>query len=128
MTSPLPPRSLAQADIYSFGVLLWTMWCGDEPFLDVQGNLLALMMAITQGRRPSFDPALHWPQPVKDLLVACWAQEPSERPSFEELQEGGMLGRDILFSSEPMPISGDVAAAPPLLTDSNPQHTFGSLQ
>ena len=115
---------VTQADIYSFGVLLWTMWCGKEPFMDVQGNLLALMMAITQGRRPSLDdPAHNFPEGVKRLLQDCWAQEPEQRPSFEDLQQGGMLERGSLFPSPPTPppaavAGGDVAGTGPAVAAS----------
>ena len=89
-----------KADVYSFAVVLWTMWCGDEPFRDVQGNLLALMMAITRGRRPALDPKFQWPPNVVALLERCWTHNPEERPSFDELQSKGMLSPEVLFPSK----------------------------
>ena len=83
-----------KVDVYSFGVLLWKLWCGGEPFSDVKGSLLSLMLAITKGTRPSM---AGWPRGVRELISRCWAVEPGDRPSFEEIQR--LLVHGTMFGS-----------------------------
>jgi hypothetical protein len=90
-------RYSGKADVYSFGVVLWSLWIGAEPFTDVGDSLLDLMMAIVQGARPPFEPARCWPRGVQALLSRCWAGDPSERPTFAQLQ--GLLEHGALFPS-----------------------------
>ncbi len=45
--------------------------------------MTAYVMRRSAGERERF-PA-RWPQGLKDLVSACWAQDPANRPSFKEV-------------------------------------------
>ena len=76
------------ADVYSFGVVLWELltlelpW-GQLPTWSVVGEVLA-------GQRPPLPPpeacaGFSSYAAYVELLQRCWAQEPTSRPSFEEV-------------------------------------------
>jgi tRNA A-37 threonylcarbamoyl transferase component Bud32 len=68
-----PARYSSAADVYSFGITLWTMWTGRVPSL-----------AESADRPPKPNDC---PRRVTDFMKACWHEEPKLRPSF-----GGMQG------------------------------------
>ena len=76
------------------------LWCGQQPYNDINDSLFGLMMAVTRGTRPPFDPNHRWPRGVVSLIQSLWAHAPFDRPSFEQLQQTGMLTFDSLFLQE----------------------------
>lgn len=84
----MAPESLAdhvytsKSDVWSFGVLLWeliTLGASPYPGVDVH-NLYNLLKAGYRMERPC-----NCSQQLYKLMVSCWHQEPSMRPSFKEL-------------------------------------------
>lgn len=71
------------SDVYSFGMILWTLMTGKEPFADYQGNKAELVKAISEGNRPLIpkDTA----EVYKQLMEACWQTDPSKRPSLKTI-------------------------------------------
>jgi hypothetical protein len=74
-----------KADIYSYAIVLWEVAAKAIPFSE-RGNFGAVVEdAVLNGERPimptTIDPAF------KKLMVQCWAQNPKDRPSFEEIIE-----------------------------------------
>ena len=74
-------------DVYSFGILLWSIYTGKSPHADRDiGSIHALFRAVLRdGLRPPVPP--HMPKPLMQLMVDCWAQQPTQRPSFAEINE-----------------------------------------
>eukprot|EP00198_Chlamydomonas_reinhardtii_P011654 XP_001700991.1 predicted protein [Chlamydomonas reinhardtii] len=70
------------ADVYAFGVTLWEMFTGGHPYKGVPGALLGHTIS-REGKRPVFP--LGTPAAFKDLAERCWAPDPGQRPSFEEI-------------------------------------------
>lgn len=56
---------------------------GKEGALPEQQLLLGFAQHVAEGARLPFPD--HFPQPVKDLIAACWASEPHERPRMAEV-------------------------------------------
>eukprot|EP00775_Hariotina_reticulata_P003117 gene3117-3395_t len=56
---------------------------GIETPLPEQQLLLAFAQRVAEGARLPFPE--HFPQPVRDLISACWASEPHERPRMAEV-------------------------------------------
>ncbi|XP_029175598.1 proto-oncogene tyrosine-protein kinase receptor Ret [Nylanderia fulva] len=84
----MAPESLAdhvytsKSDVWSFGVLLWelvTLGSSPYPGVDVH-NLYNLLKAGYRMEKPP-----NCSQQLYKLMVSCWHQEPSMRPSFKEL-------------------------------------------
>ncbi|XP_012542287.1 proto-oncogene tyrosine-protein kinase receptor Ret [Monomorium pharaonis] len=84
----MAPESLAdhvytsKSDVWSFGVLLWelvTLGASPYPGVDVH-NLYNLLKAGYRMEKPA-----NCSQQLYKLMVSCWHQEPSMRPSFKEL-------------------------------------------
>jgi serine/threonine protein kinase len=78
-----------EVDVFSFGIMLWEIVTGEKVFTDlleaVHGNGIALISKIVEGARPNVDDRI--PTPARDLMVRCWANEASDRPTFAQLFE-----------------------------------------
>ncbi|XP_078592479.1 uncharacterized protein LOC144871212 [Branchiostoma floridae x Branchiostoma japonicum] len=75
------------SDMYSFGILLWEMWYGEET---PHAKHFAIPMLtefskeIAEGRRPDPNKEFSAPTPWKQLMTACWSTDPANRPSAED--------------------------------------------
>ena len=82
----LKARQFSHAsDVWMFGVTLWEMLTfGEEPWVGLNGSEI-LRKIDREGER------LHEPEAsppaMYQLMLRCWAREPSERPSFSSLRE-----------------------------------------
>jgi serine/threonine-protein kinase TNNI3K len=90
-----------ECDVYSFGVLLNELVSEDQPFahafrtgrLAGRGPLAAAELAC-RGERPHISDTT--PSAIAEVVRACWAPVPADRPSFERV---AVLLRDIDFPS-----------------------------
>jgi hypothetical protein len=72
----------AAADVYSFGMITWSMCeCDERPFGPVSSVLIPAMVSI-QGRRPPFD---RTPAALRRLISDCWGADPLCRPTFSDV-------------------------------------------
>jgi serine/threonine protein kinase len=71
-----------QADVYSFGMVLYHMAVGKQPNDDLDLLKFAYMVAHDKYRPtiPSTVPTLH-----KQLIEQCWNQNPDDRPQFSSI-------------------------------------------
>ncbi|CAM9339663.1 unnamed protein product [Lampetra planeri] len=75
-------------DRYSYGILLWALVTGKEPYPVADFSLVALRIPL--GDRPpceDVDQKVEGLRELHDLMKACWHQRPSVRPSFKECTE-----------------------------------------
>jgi len=68
------------ADIYSFGLIVWSYWhFGEQPYENLREDL-----PPQSGSRPPFS---HCPPLWSQLIGNCWVQEPTKRPPFSEIMQ-----------------------------------------
>ncbi|CAB4446046.1 unnamed protein product [Rhizophagus irregularis] len=75
---PYTPAS----DIYSFSIIMWEFTSGIPPFNN-RAHDIQLSLSICEGERPAI--IENTPQCYVDLMKKCWNEDPSERPSSEEV-------------------------------------------
>ncbi|CAH9096059.1 unnamed protein product [Cuscuta epithymum] len=71
-------------DVYSFGIVMWELLTGEEPYADM--HCASIIGGIVNNTlRPEIP---IWCDPEwKSLMESCWASDPSERPSFSEISQ-----------------------------------------
>ncbi|GIL79160.1 hypothetical protein Vretimale_16703 [Volvox reticuliferus] len=96
----LEGRISKAADVYSFGILMWELFCGGDPFAGVPRAHIG--HAITkEGRRPKFPPFA--PRDYVALATRCWDPDAVMRPSFEKVLTELVRLREAL-GGETMPL------------------------
>ena len=73
-----------EVDVYSFGILVWELLTGKVPYSKLT-PLQAAVGVVQHRLRPVLNS--DWPPLVKDLLRACWEEEPSKRPTFDQISQ-----------------------------------------
>jgi serine/threonine protein kinase len=77
-----------KADVYSFGLVIYAVMEGKEPFYENDGtappSTFVLQARVISGERPSFSARLQR-SPLADLARECWAPDPETRPTFSEI-------------------------------------------
>ncbi|OHS96186.1 TKL family protein kinase [Tritrichomonas foetus] len=73
-----------KVDVYAFGMILFEMSEGVRPFKGMK--LMEIFSSVVKNQqRPEFSNAT--PESLQKLISKCWAQDPKERPPFEEIFE-----------------------------------------
>ena len=73
-----------EADVYSFGILLWEMCSLDKPFAEFKNADDFERAVFIQGVRPSVKK--HWPSSLSNTIKNCWSNRPGKRPSLEDVK------------------------------------------
>eukprot|EP00163_Fabomonas_tropica_P006434 TRINITY_DN1599_c0_g1_i2.p1 TRINITY_DN1599_c0_g1~~TRINITY_DN1599_c0_g1_i2.p1 ORF type:complete len:804 (-),score=238.09 TRINITY_DN1599_c0_g1_i2:16-2427(-) len=86
-------RATEASDVFSLGITLWEIASRDIPYrtlldeAEAANNtdppLVIIRRAILDGIRPPIDPS--WPTEFVALMKQCWNEEPSERPSADQV-------------------------------------------
>ena len=69
-----------EADVYSFGMLLWEICALDKPFSEFKCPVKFQQAVFVKGQRPAVKK--HWPVLMTATIKKCWATRPSKRPSI----------------------------------------------
>lgn len=88
-------------DAVPSGVLMWTMWYGQEPYQDMSAVEVIHAVAFDGIRPPFFGPQPP-PQSLIELIERCWSNDPDDRPAIPEVQrifsevvKGDVLGWEL---------------------------------
>ena len=74
----------SKADIYSFGIMMWEMWYGQQAFAEFSGPIMLFSSWVQKGHRPNDVEGSNKPPPGwKQLMTRCWDGCPEQRPSAE---------------------------------------------
>lgn len=71
------------SDVYSFGITVWEMFTKRQPFQDLPP--VRLLFLVSEGLRPEILETDNIPPAVAKLIRECWAQNPSDRPTFKAI-------------------------------------------
>jgi serine/threonine protein kinase len=75
-----------QSDVFSLGLLIYSVWTGLPPFANADGQPLDPVVAcdlIASGKRPEFPEST--PKPLVTLAKRCWSRSPDRRPEIGKL-------------------------------------------
>src|SRR6185369_17529078 len=72
------------SDIYSFGMIMWNLVSGIQPFSDVPHDEKLAYEIIINERRPKIDED-NFPKIFTDLMRKCWDSDPKKRPTSQQL-------------------------------------------
>ena len=83
-----PTRFQTSCDVYSFGVCLWEQVRLEQPYADITDEAEVCRM-IVDGHRPgSLDEAeINVMPEYHQLMLNCWKQNPTDRPTFEQITQ-----------------------------------------
>lgn len=70
-------------DVFSFGVVLNSMWGQELPYAGMGLNPLQLLLKVSNGLRPKIQGTC--PPKLAALINRCWNRLPSQRPSFSSI-------------------------------------------
>ncbi|XP_046619877.1 uncharacterized protein LOC124305012 isoform X1 [Neodiprion virginianus] len=71
-----------KSDVWSYGIVLWELFSlADTPYHGIRPeNMYQTLIEGYRMERPKYAPQI-----LYDMMLHCWKEEPSERPSFESL-------------------------------------------
>ncbi len=77
-----------KVDVYSFGILIWTLATNTMAFEEIFRSGKNLLKdfhdrVVVDGERPPIETT--WPGPIGDMIRGCWDAESEKRPSFAEV-------------------------------------------
>ena len=97
-------RISKRSDIYAFGMFMYELIYKSEPFNNEDSSAILVEIMDTEAdepkrpqinRRPSLN--LELENPLIDLMMACWSEDPMERPTIQTVND-----RLTIFKHEPV--------------------------
>ena len=73
-----------EADVYSFGILLWEMFALAKPFSSITSSSEFERIVFMGGKRPTIDNC--WPANIEEFISSCWYTTPSMRPTMFDIK------------------------------------------
>jgi hypothetical protein len=80
--------NIAKTDVYSYGVMLWQIFVGREPYREPPYDKFSkwdLENFVISGKRLPIPNTI--PPPVRVLIDRCWQHDPAARPEFKEIEQ-----------------------------------------
>ncbi|CAN0277211.1 unnamed protein product, partial [Scytosiphon promiscuus] len=77
------PGSTYASDVYSFGIIAWEVLSRELPWANVARPREVYIYVVLKSLRP--DMPVDAPTDIVNMIKACWAGEPDERPTFSTI-------------------------------------------
>ncbi|GAM26026.1 hypothetical protein SAMD00019534_092010, partial [Acytostelium subglobosum LB1] len=71
-----------KADIFSYAIVLWELATREDPYEGMP--TFQIVISVGQHKLRPIMPA-HVPAPFTRLITECWSEDPSQRPSFNDI-------------------------------------------
>jgi len=82
-----------KADVFSFAIVLCEMILGKYPYDNEPESTATFEKAIVSGLRPDVPACI---PAMQNLIVACWAEKPEDRPSMDQIMDAlEQMERDL---------------------------------
>ena len=72
-----------KVDVYAFAFTVYEIMTNEKPFSDLKSVYQIMKEVLILGNRPLFKYDI--PNCYKKLIEKCWSQNPSDRPSFDDI-------------------------------------------
>ncbi|KXZ44336.1 hypothetical protein GPECTOR_69g429 [Gonium pectorale] len=72
-----------KVDVYAFGMTLYECLTGEQPWSELQNPMQVIFLVGVQCQRPPLPAST--PAPLAELINACWADSPDDRPPFTQV-------------------------------------------
>lgn len=69
-------------DVYSYGIVLNEIFAQEIPYADIP-SVAMVVIAVLRGEHPTIASTL--PSHARDLLTACWEEDPTKRPNAAQI-------------------------------------------
>nr|XP_018669929.1 mitogen-activated protein kinase kinase kinase 11 [Ciona intestinalis] len=86
------------SDVWSYGILLWELLTGEQPYRGIDGLAVAYGVAVNKLTLPIPSTC---PKEFKDLLERCWSSNSQMRPSFKMILTDLQTIAESNFTSVP---------------------------
>ncbi|CAG8506636.1 1808_t:CDS:2 [Paraglomus occultum] len=88
-----------EADVYSFGMLMWEISSHEAPFAGKHINVVMDLLKSDSSPRPALVPSA--PKKYNSILQKCWRQDPTARPIMHDVvKELEQLYEDYIRNAE----------------------------
>jgi serine/threonine protein kinase len=78
----MDPEFNFKVDVYAFGILMYMIVTGLEPYPDIKRAAM-LTHKVIEGKRPLLPDSVS--RPFASLIRRCWEKDPNLRPTFKEI-------------------------------------------
>jgi serine/threonine protein kinase len=77
-----------KVDVYSFSICLWEICSRRTPYNELSSPMAIIKHVTLEKKRPNLNAIPNdCPPGLIELMKTCWSDEPSQRPSFEQIIE-----------------------------------------
>ena len=83
-----------KVDVFAYSMILYEMYANEKPFRGL--SMYKIAQTICKSERPDTSDI---EEPYEDLIERCWSQEPSDRPTFDEIVDALENDHDFITDS-----------------------------